>query len=287
VRSRFIIIGAESLIGGTLRHRWCQEGHEVIGTFLDPTAAATQGLHLDLKQTPANWPQFPTSEAAVICSGITSLEICRRAPAASQLINVTRTLELVRRLQACADLVVFLSSNLVFDGSRPRRRADDPVGPQTEYGRQKAAVEAGLKEQGGPWAVVRLTKVMHPRFSLLQQWLAALRAGREIRPFSDFVCAPIPLSLVVHGLARVVETHGTGYWQFSASDDITYPEMARLVARQLTLSCSLIHPVKSDDVLPVEHVPSHTTLDTDRAERELGLTMPTSQATLRQICAET
>ncbi len=283
VKQRFLIVGAESLIGSALRDHWRQSGHEVTGTYLEGAEKAPHRLRLDLREPPQHWPSLPDSDATILCSGITNLDACRREPAASQLVNVTRILDLIRCLHGRTGLLLFLSSNLVFDGSRPHRQATDPVCPQTEYGRQKAAVESGLSQQAVLWAIVRLTKVMHSRFALLQQWHASLRARRPIRPFSDFVCAPIPLNLVVNGLARVAERQQTGIWQLSASRDITYADMTRHMATAFHLDDPLIQPVESRFVYQAEHVPLHTTLDPTRAVQELGLMMPTPEETLASV----
>jgi dTDP-4-dehydrorhamnose reductase len=285
VKQRFLIIGAESLIGSSLRHYWRQAGHDVAGTYLECADPSADHLRLDLRQPPTAWPGLPSCDATIICSGITSLETCRRDPAASQLINVTRILDLIRCLHGRTGLLLFLSSNLVFDGSRPHRNANDPVCPRTEYGRQKAAVESGLSSQDVPWTVVRLTKVMHPRFALLQQWGSSLQAGHSIQPFSDFVCAPIPLNLVINGLARVAAEKRTGIWQFSATNDIAYSDMARHMAAALKLDSRLLQPTESRRVLDSEHVPQHTTLDTTRAVQELGLEMPSAEEALSDTYA--
>ena len=97
-------------------------------------------------------------EAAVICAAITRQELCRKEPEATRQINVVRTLDLIRDLVEAETFVVFLSTNLVFDGSRPQRRGDEPLSPKMEYGRQKAEVEEALRPDRTPRALDRIER---------------------------------------------------------------------------------------------------------------------------------
>src|SRR4029077_13292605 len=112
------------------------------------TSTDEKVLPLDLSQPPESWPALPECRAAVFCAAMTNLEQCRRDPAESRRINVVQTLHLARRLAEQNCFVVFISTNLVFDGAKPFRRQDDPTCPRTEYGRQKAEVEAALAGLG-------------------------------------------------------------------------------------------------------------------------------------------
>ena len=87
----------------------------------------------------------------------------------------------------------FLSTNQVFDGSVPEMAADAPASPVSEYGRQKARVEAALRarmDQGAPVAVLRLAKVVSRDMPLIRGWVDALSAGKPIRAFHDMTLAP-------------------------------------------------------------------------------------------------
>ena len=92
--------------------------------------------------------------------------------------------------------MLFLSTDKVFDGTRPQVPADAAPCPVSEYGRQKAAAEAALVErmrQSAPAAILRLAKIVSPGMDLLRQWIANLGAGKPIRAFDDMMMALGPL----------------------------------------------------------------------------------------------
>src|SRR5690606_26325829 len=117
--------------------------------------------HLDLADDPPRWRLPEDVAVAFLCAAVTALRSCEADPAGTARANVEHTARLASMLVGRGAFVVFLSSNLVFDGSEPRRRADAPTCPATEYGRQKAAAEGALLAMGGV-SIVRLTKVVGP-----------------------------------------------------------------------------------------------------------------------------
>lgn len=264
-----LIVGADGLLGGTLRRQLQRSGREVAATSLLSVPDPQNVLHLDLTQPPETWPELSPCRAVVLCAAITSLEQCRANPAGTRLVNVTRTLALLERLAQHGAFVVFISSNLVFDGSKPRRRPEEPVCPRTEYGRQKAEAEAALLRLRDRVAIVRLTKVIHPDMPLMRGWIQSLREGKPISPFQDFVCSPITLDATVGVLAEIAAQQRAGIWQLSASADITYAEIARCLAKSGGFDSALVRPVSARTGM-LEHLPQHSTLDAGRAQRELG-----------------
>lgn len=269
-----LIVGGEGLLGTALREHARRAGGPVWATLQHlPEPGVPELEQLDLTEPLDTWTP-PPCPAAILCAAIPSLETCRRDPAGTRHVNVTQTVRLAERLRAAGVFVVFPSTNLVFDGTLPGRRAHDPVCPQTEYGRQKAEVEAALATFG-PWAaIVRLTKVVSPHWALLRNWTAALQAGQPVRAFADLGCAPIPLDLTARGLLEVARRRLPGLWQFSAETDVAYADLARHLARRLSGDPALVEEISAQATGELEHVPRHTTLDTTGARRELGLEFP-------------
>jgi dTDP-4-dehydrorhamnose reductase len=278
-----LIVGADGLLGGALRRYWRERGAPVIATTLLPLEDMRDAQFLDLAQPAERWPELSACRAAVLCAAITSLEQCRRDPTGTRWINVTQTLRLAEQLAGCGAFVVFLSSNLVFDGSKPFRAPDEPFCPVTEYGCQKADAEKQLTALGLCHAVVRLTKVFHAGMPLVRGWLKALEQGTPIAPFEDFVCAPIALESVVCAIAIVAERALPGAWQLSAAADISYAAIARRLAERRKLDPALIQPVCCRHRADLEHVPHHTTLDARRSESVLGFQVPDPLAVIDGI----
>jgi len=272
----YLIVGADSVIGAALMSHLQEAGVRVVGTSRRRQDPAL--LHCDLseaKEWRSPWPV----PVAIICAGVTRLEECEARPAACARVNVEGTLRIAKNLVQQGTFVIYLSSSRVFDGSRPRRQASDPVSPLTEYGRQKAEVERELGQLGeGAAAIVRLTKVFGPRPRLFSSWLSSLKAGEVIHPYENMNMAPVPLELAVQVLRSVADQRQGGLWQVSAEEDISYADAARIGAEMIGADPCLVSPVKAS-----KFTSTYTSLDTTRLQEELGVRPPDARWTVRKV----
>lgn len=247
------MVGADGHLGSAVAERLRRRGCDVIATSRRPGARD----FLDLESA-GDW-RPPRVEGAWLLAGATGLAQCKLAPEATRAVNVRATLCIADRLHRSGAFVVFPSTNVVFDGTRPFVDAGAGVGPTTEYGRQKAEVEREILAAGG--GILRLTKVLHHRVPLIERWRQQLLRGAAVRAFRDMVMAPVPLSAAVEALLWVGLERRAGIHQLSASDDIPYVEAARFLARRWSGADAPIEECSwRDEPGVVEPPPRHTTL---------------------------
>ncbi len=275
-----LVVGADGLIGAALVHRLSRGGVRVLST--SRRAASKAAFQVDL-MAPDAWPALPKVDAAVLCAGYTSIGACSENPAASAAVNVAGVSALAEKLAVQANMVLLLSSNQVFDGSVARRGRADGHCPVCQYGRQKAASEAhvlGLK--GG--AVLRLTKVLTPDLPLLTSWRADLAAGRPVTPFDNFPLAPVTLGFAVETIVDVLSGGEPGVYQASGADDLTYVDLARVLARHVAADPGLVTPAQAAPAgLGFERLPRYSTLEMELEEARFGRAAPASDSVLEEV----
>lgn len=275
-----LIVGGDSLIGGHAAGRLAGAGLTVHATTRRTDGALRSPNHPFVDLAAREWSDLDGTRyrTAVLCAAVARLADCRRDPDGAAAVNVTGTLALARRLAERGTRILFLSTNQVFDGTAAPRQAGDRTCPVTEYGRQKAAAEAGilaLPDAG----VLRLTKVVHPGMTLFEGWAADMRAGRPISPFGDFRFAPVEVGLVAETILRLCRLEAAemaGIWQLSAPADITYADAARHIAERLRCDPALVRPVfgVAAGALGGDLPPPFSALDGSRVRDRLGLTQP-------------
>ncbi|MDI6703321.1 MAG: sugar nucleotide-binding protein [bacterium] len=270
-----LIVGSDSFIGKALMAHLQRAGKRVVGTTRRHEAVDKFHLYLDLSEDVETWQcPWPVS-VAVVCAGVTKLDVCSRDPVTSAHVNVQGVSTLVKNLVAGGAFVIYLSTNQVFDGSVPYRLPNDPLSPITEYGRQKAETERRISQWNDSVAIVRFTKILGLGISPFSEWTEALKKGKNIHPFVDMYIAPVPLSCAVSVLHLVVDQRLPNILQVSGGVDVSYAEAAYRGASLLGADLRLVQPVKAHQSNKyTEPVPLHTTLNIDRLRSMLGIEPP-------------
>ncbi len=241
-----LIVGGDGIIGSALNKRLLAEGYQVTCSTRRPGDHGDKPLYLDLRD-PASFLTIKDRhfDAAVLCGAITSIQKCEQNPEQTKEINVDGTLALADLLAESGVHLLFLSTNMVFDGSKPHARSSDGRNPLTEYGRQKAAVEEALLAPSRKAGIIRLGKVLTPNFPLFQEWLQRLRSGNCIYPHANRTMAPISLDFATDILSWLISQNSHGIFQATASYDITYADAAFKLASLFQIDTSLIEPINA------------------------------------------
>jgi len=249
------------------------------------TSATTtcRGLCLTTAELP------PGARSACILAAIARLAGCAADPVDSARINVTQTLTLIERLLARGVHVLFLSTNQVFDGETPHVAPDARACPVSEYGRQKAEVEAELRRRmsrGEAVAILRLGKVVASAMPLVEGWIEKLAAGSPISAFRDMPLAPVPIDLAAKAIGAVMDDRASGIFQLTGSRDTTYAEVAHFLVRRLGADPKLVVEVSARDAgQPEGSTPRHTTLDSSALVERYGLKVPDVWEVIEQLIA--
>jgi len=263
------------MVGAALVQRLRRSGLEVRGTARRRDAVTDTNLFLDLSAVPGSWSPPKPVDVAILCAGVTRLKACKEQPETSRRINVDGIVQIAETLREQGAFIIYLSTNQVFDGTRPLVAPSDSTSPVTEYGRQKAEAEQSLHKAGAVDAIVRLTKVMGPVNALIEGWKRDLLTRRIISPFSDMTMAPVPLSSVLSVLSMIAQERRSGTYHVSGERDITYAEAARIGAEVLGASPELVQPLLSAQADPnSEPSPMNTSLNINLLKATFGITPP-------------
>lgn len=272
-RRSHLIVGGDSLLGSALGRRLRSLGESVIETTRRSTVTPSARIALDLTRSDAF--EIPDSVGtAYLMASITNQLYCASHPEESRTVNVRDTLALARKLIRARIHVVFISTNLVFDGTIPFVKESASHSPRTTYGQQKAEVEAALLESDGEVSIVRLTKVLAPSTSIVHEWVKKLRASEPVQPFTNFTLAPLSVDFVTEALAAIVRKRASGVVHISPSSQMGYLDVANYIAEKLGRR-ELVKPTTSHRAGRVlEHVSEFVTLDTTRLVNEIGCKVP-------------
>lgn len=203
----------------------------------------------------------PGVVCAVILAGCSSLAACHQDPRGAARTNTDHVTRLAVHLHDHGVHPVVASTNLVFDGARPDPRPGDAPHPTTQYGRQKAEMEAALQDAGVGATIVRLTKVFGDH-SILTRWRDELERSHPVQAFADLPVAPVPAAWAAAVLLRMCDLRTGGTWHASPDWETTYLGLALRLAASMGAPAGLVQPIPADPVRPFYDVmPRHARLE--------------------------
>ena len=233
-----LIVGGESVIGGFLSEYWSERNIPFHYSTRHKKLESERRPFIDLLEM-KNFNNFFNYKSAVICAAITDMATCENDPLYTRTVNVFSTLELIKKLLINKTHIVFLSTNQVFDGKKPKQKPDASRNPINEYGKQKADVEVFLENISSA-CILRLTKVIHPNLELLNKWKIHLSNSKSISAFMDMTLSPVNIIDVIKKIDLLVSQKQTGIYQLSGENDINYFEYARNFAEENGFSPDLV-----------------------------------------------
>ncbi len=151
---------------------------------------------------------------------------------------------------ACRDAgkyLIHISSDYVFDGTKeePYTEEDEPAA-RDWYGWTKYWAEQEIRESAGAHLIARISFPYRARYSrrddVVRKILGGLRAGREVRMFSDTLITPTFTDQLAQALDRILTEQPQGVLHLAGSQAVSPYELAVLTARTFALDHSLITP---------------------------------------------
>jgi len=286
---KWLAIGGEGFLGSRLFYELMRRGIEVQATTRRRAPRSVNWLSFDLQSSPVSTLGGAVCpfENLVVCisAGIAGEAACLRNPDLSRYINVIRTLEVARYFHARGAFILFMSSNMVFDGSKPFFEITDNTCATGEYGRQKVEAERGLMDLGDRVAILRMSKLVHRMQEPWEAWLSKLDRTERLEAFSDLWLTPVPVDIAVRLIEMIGDRGSSGIFHLSGSSDVSYFEMATLIARKIGAYEDLVTPARrADKSEAVSAVLSYNTLDMTNTMTIFGIRPPTIMEVVDYLC---
>lgn len=285
---RAIVIGASGFVGRTILSQLGPD--RAVGTGHRNTAPGL--VHFDaLEHSFADLKQAMTGEFShvFIAHGAINPEQCARDPAGTARINVESITRLMSEVIGAGLVPVFLSTDYVFDGTRGGRKEDEPQCPNTEYGRQKAAVEKWLQARPEPWLIARLSKVVSGDrniHSVLGQWVNDICDGKLMRSATDQVISPLHVDDIAAALIELAEKGHTGIYHVAGPEAISRYDLNKLLVGCIQAVDpdvkATVEPCSLRDIKFLEQRPLDTSLSIEKLQRVLDHRL----RSMTQVCRE-
>jgi dTDP-4-dehydrorhamnose reductase len=277
MKADWLITGAGGQLGSLLFRKLLHRGDAVVGSLSAKGPEPGEGptVRLDLMDFGAldRLVHEVSPRLIIHTAAVTSVDQAWKAPDAAYRTNVEVTAELAQYAQKACCRLVFLSTDLVFDGNRAPYSESSPPVPLSVYGKTKAEAENAVL--GVPTGLVIRPALMYglppvDRPTTFRNQLAALRASQTLRLFEDEYRTPLWLEDAAHACIEAAASDFTGVIHIAGPERLSRLDMGRAMARALGVSGENIVPIRHGDLEAPEPRPSDVSLDCALFTRHFG-----------------
>ena len=276
MKKRILITGSSGFLGRYLI-KYAPAEYEIIAQYRSkkPDDYGKQVNFLQMDFLHDSWEPLERLQVDGIIHAAASASIdeCEQHPELTYRMNVEATRKLVDYSRRKNARFIYLSSDVIFDGKKGNYSETDPPSPQSVYAKSKIKAEEYVLAQHPNAVVVRPALfyglALDGRPSFTEIMLKNLRAGKEIRLFTDQYRTPILVNNLAEALWELMGNDFRGIIHLGGAQKITRYEMGVLMCEMFGLDKRLLIPTRLQEVKLIAPRPLDCSLDISLARRLL------------------
>lgn len=261
---RALITGSSGQLGRDLASHCVSQGDEVF---------AFDRTQLDLTDGEMVSRVISETRPDVVfnCGAWTAVDDCEADPVRANAVNGSAVESLARAAKSCDAHLVQISTDYVFDGSKPTAYCEtDPPNPTSAYGRSKLLGEFNA---GAESTIVRTSWVYSAHGNNMVATICRLAKSHPVLRFvSDQVGRPTFTRDLAAAARRLGDGRATGIWHCANAGPVSWFEFAGEVLCALGEDPSRVVPIATADLDPPRPAPrpANSVLGTGRFDQNFG-----------------
>ena len=213
-------------------------------------------------------------EIVIHAGAVTDPDRCEAEPETALKVNFQGTQDVARLASGLGARLVYVSTDLVFDGKRGNYGEDDPPNPLNIYGMSKLHAEEAVRDCCPDALTLRSTLIYGSGSPVSKtsfgRLLDNLRAGRRVQLFTDQMRNPVFVEDLAAAILLALERDLSGLYHVAGAEAASRCEFGRQVCAVFGLDERLIVPITVDDAVFPARRPLNVTLNTDKLARDSG-----------------
>jgi dTDP-4-dehydrorhamnose reductase len=286
------ITGASGFLGGHIC-RVAQREWQVYGVhnLHSDLPLGVEKLQIDLRDQKTLLVALKEIKPNVIIhAAVLQTDDCERHPELAQQVNIDSTLYLTEWAAKNNTRIIYVSTDLVFDGGRAMYKEEDNAEPVNEYGRTKAVAERVVQEFCENYVVARLPLLFgFPAIGgtcFMAAMLDKLNRNQTVQTYYDQFRTPGLVQNMAEALLELGENDFTGTLHVAGPERVSREELARQAAEFAGLDTKLLQPISMNDHATTAARPVDVSLDTTKAQSILRTPLLDVSSALKRMFEE-
>ncbi|MBI4370181.1 MAG: dTDP-4-dehydrorhamnose reductase [Elusimicrobia bacterium] len=270
-----LVTGASGLVGGTLyRHLKNNSSDNAVGTSYRHPA---EGLHsLELLNTDLVTQFFKKFHPDIIfhAAAMGSADQCEKNQSLARSINVETTIHLAQLCRNINTLLVFYSSDYIFNGASGPYSEEDPAAPLNYYGQLKVLAEEAIRQILPDNHLIIRTTVIYGWESqgknFAMSLINRLSHQEKILVPNDQTGTPTFVEDLAQGTLKLIEKKCRGIYHVAGPGLVSRYQFALEIASVFGLNERLIVPSATNKLGQIARRPLSAGLKTEKLRRDLN-----------------
>lgn len=265
----WLITGATGQLGGDLLYQLADTAApRVVGLSRSAPSDDAKMLRVDLADATALRAAIAEVAPSIIvhAGAVTSVAEAAEHPARAEAVNIEATRVIVEAARRNGMRLVYISTDMVFDGDAAPYRESDPPRPLSKYGETKLAAERVVQDLPGA-LVLRLPLLFgfpaNGRETTFTKQIAALRAGSPLNLFTDEFRTPAWLPDAARAVLGLARSTAAGVLHCAGAERVSRFELVERCAALLKLDTGCLRAVSRLEI-PGPPRPADLSLDDAR-----------------------
>lgn len=208
-------------------------------------------------------------------------------------VNVEGTRNIIAAAEKVKALLIFFSTNAVYDGHKPPYRENSLKIPVDFYGRTKAVSEEDLRRSKIPWIIIRLMTMYGwhqetQRYNPVTWLISQLEKKRTVNVVNDVYNNHLYVGQAIAAVLKAVRLNKKyDNFNIAGRDCISRFDLALKVADKFHFDRNYILPVSTDFFSHLAPRPPNTCFSTAKMERVLKIKPLSADEGLELMKSET
>lgn len=277
--TEILITGATGQLGSELRNL-LDERNVAYDAF------DSHGLDITDEETVMKKVEELQPKVIYHCAAYTAVDNAEdQYKAANWQVNETGTQNIAQAAKKVGALLVYVSTDYVFDGTNPGEyKEDDPTNPKNEYGKAKLAGEEIVKQTLDNYYIVRTSWVFgkYGR-NFVYTMLRLAKDHDRLTVINDQFGRPTWTRTLAEFITHLVDTKSPyGTYQLSNDDSCSWYEFAKEILADKDVE---VAPVTSKEYPQKAYRPRHSIMSLEKA-KATGCEIPTWQEALKEFMSD-
>lgn len=275
-----MVTGSSGLLGSTLV-REAAKNYRVVGVSRQ-SEARISGVHAhrcDLADRHQALACFEEHQPQVIihAAALTDVERCEAQPDLAEQMNVTATAHAAEWARRKGALLVYISTDSVFDGSRGLYQESDNPNPLNQYAKTKWKAEQAVRQQAPDALIVRTNFFgwrLRAQLSLAEKVVQALVSRQPLTMFTDVFFSPLLVNDLSVIILELIAKGARGVYHAGSRDFCSKHDFALMLADEFGLPTADVSPISVDQFPFTARRPKNTSMRVELISQFLGRPMP-------------